>query len=225
MKNFFLFPALFVLCLTAFLKAETAERDLFPKDAVILFQGDSVTDGNRGRSADPNHIHGHGYVYLIASYLGATYPEQNWTFVNRGVSGNKVSDLKNRWEKDTFEIHPDVLCIMIGVNDLGHGVTPEEYEKNYDELLQWTKERLPDVRLILMEPLWRNPEGEAKDAMRATVRKLAQKYGAVFVPLQADFDAVFDSAPNPKYWVWDSVHPTTAGHWLIFRRWLETLKQ
>ena len=71
MKNFFLFPALFVLCLTAFLKAETAERDLFPKDAVILFQGDSVTDGNRGRSADPNHIHGHGYVYLIASYLGA----------------------------------------------------------------------------------------------------------------------------------------------------------
>ena len=126
MKNFFLFPTLFVLCLTAFLKAETAERDLFPKDAVILFQGDSVTDGNRGRSADPNHIHGHGYVYLIASYLGATYPERNWTFVNRGVSGNKVSDLKNRWEKDTFEIHPDVLCIMIGVNDLGHGVTPEE---------------------------------------------------------------------------------------------------
>lgn len=199
------------------------ERNLFPKNAVILFQGDSVTDGNRGRSADPNHIHGHGYVYLIASYLGAAYPEQNWTFVNRGVSGNTLAELKQRWEKDTFEIHPDVLCIMIGVNDLGRGVSPEIYEKNYDELLQLTRERLPEVRLVLMEPLWRNPGGEQKDAYRKIVREMAERYDAVFVPLQEDFNSVFESATDPKYWVWDSVHPTTAGHWRIFRAWMAAM--
>lgn len=202
-----------------------AERNLFPKNAVILFQGDSVTDGNRGRSADPNHIHGHGYVYLIASYLGAAYPEQNWTFVNRGVSGNTLKELHERWEKDALAIQPDVLSIMIGVNDFGRKVSPEEYEKNYDSLLKRTRERLPNVRLVLMEPLWRSPGSDVQDAYRQIVRRMAERYDAVFVPLQEDFNSVFDSAPDPKYWVWDSVHPTTAGHWRIFRAWLESVKK
>ena len=110
---------------------------LFKKDAVILFQGDSITDGNRGRTEDPNHIHGHGYVYLIASYLGANFPENNWVFYNRGVSGNTVVRLAERWRTDTLDLHPDVLSIMIGANDfcgVGGETTPEEFEKNYDRL-------------------------------------------------------------------------------------------
>ena len=35
----------------------------------IVFQGDSITDGNRGRNSDPNHIHGHGYQYILASEI------------------------------------------------------------------------------------------------------------------------------------------------------------
>ncbi len=206
-----------------FSQQNDAERNLFPKDAVILFQGDSVTDGNRGRSADPNHIHGHGYVYLIASYLGAKYPEQNWTFVNRGVSGNTLEDLKKRWEKDTVEIHPDVLCIMVGVNDFGRGFSSEEYEKNYDELLQKTREALPNVRLVLMEPLWRQSDDAVKAEYQKIVREMAVRYNAVFIPLQEDFNTAFASTSNPKYWVWDSVHPTTVGHWRVFRAWLETM--
>ena len=65
-----------------------SESELFPKNATILFQGDSITDGNRGRTLDPNHILGHGYAFLIASALGGRNPEMNWTFLNRGVSGN-----------------------------------------------------------------------------------------------------------------------------------------
>ena len=220
--------AAFFMSLPLSLSAQTpdpAEKNLFPKDAVILFQGDSVTDGNRGRNADPNHIHGHGYVYLIASYLGAQYPEQNWTFVNRGVSGNTLRELHARWEKDTLAIQPDVLCIMIGVNDHNRKRTPEEYEEGYDSLLKLTRERLPNVRLILMEPLWRNSQGEVKDAYRQIVRKMAERHNAVFVPLQEDFDSVYDSAPDPKYWVWDSVHPTTAGHWRIFKSWMKTMRE
>src|SRR5476651_1492719 len=90
----------------------------FTPDARILFQGDSITDGNRGRSADPNHILGHGYVFSIASKYGATYPDLDLTFVNRGISGNTVQDLANRWEADTLAIQPDVLSILVGVNDI-----------------------------------------------------------------------------------------------------------
>ena len=68
--------------------------------ARILFQGDSITDGNRGRNSDPNHILGHGYVFLIAARWGAAYPEKDWAFFNRGVSGNTVNDLEKRWQTD-----------------------------------------------------------------------------------------------------------------------------
>ena len=85
--------------------------------ARILFQGDSITDGNRGRNSDPNHILGHGYVFLIAARWGAAYPEKDWTFLNRGVSGNTVADLSSRWQADTLDLQPDLLSILVGVND------------------------------------------------------------------------------------------------------------
>ncbi len=87
----------------------------------ILFQGDSITDGNRGRSPDPNHILGHGYVFIIAAKYGAAFPERNLNFMNRGVSGNTVADLAQRWQQDTLDFKPDLLSILIGVNDNGRG--------------------------------------------------------------------------------------------------------
>ena len=201
-----------------------SDATLFPKDAVILFQGDSITDGNRGRNDDPNHIHGHGYVYLIASCLGANFPERNWTFVNRGVSGDTVNTLLERWQQDTIDIHPDVLSIMIGCNDFWGHHTPEEFEEGYDRLLKWTRKALPNVRLILMEPFWSDERGnELAEKMRAVVRKMAERYDAVFVPLQDGFDKYLDQGPD-HYWIWDKVHPTTAGHWIIFRQWLDAVR-
>src|SRR3982751_3727560 len=99
---------------TAFAAEETP---LFPSGARVLFQGDSITDGNRGRSEDPNHILGHGYAFIIAAKYGDVYAERNLVFINRGISGNKVSDLAKRWQKDTIDLKPDVLSILIGVND------------------------------------------------------------------------------------------------------------
>src|SRR5208283_3317346 len=93
------------------------EMSALPDGSRILFQGDSITDGNRGRNADPNHILGHGYQFIIASEFAGHFPELNLTFVNRGVSGNTVSDLAARWQKDTLDVHPDVLSVLIGVND------------------------------------------------------------------------------------------------------------
>lgn len=114
----------------------------------ILFQGDSITDMNRGRSADPNHILGHSYAFIIAAKYGATLPERHLTFINRGVSGNKVSDLAGRWKNDTLDLKPD-LSILIGVNDLNGGVPVDQYEEQYDQLLAQTVKALPNVRLVL----------------------------------------------------------------------------
>ena len=68
----------------------------FAPKARILFQGDSITDGNRGRSADPNHILGHGYAFIIAARHGAAFPEAKLDFMNRGISGNTVLDLEKQ---------------------------------------------------------------------------------------------------------------------------------
>src|SRR3954470_9511655 len=83
----------------------------------FLFQGDSITDGNRTRNNDWNHVMGHGYQYIIASKLWYDLPKKGLHFFNRGVSGNKVTDLAARWQQDTLELKPDILSILIGIND------------------------------------------------------------------------------------------------------------
>jgi len=128
-----------------------------PESPRILFQGDSITDGNRGRGADLNHVHGHGFVYLLAARIGAGAPGQNATFLNRGVSGHTVLDLAKRWPKDTLELKPDVLSVLIGVNDSSKGVAPEVFERTYDELLTAARAANPKLRLVLCEPFLGQP--------------------------------------------------------------------
>ncbi len=200
---------------------------VFRKDARILFQGDSITDGNRGRSADPNHVMGHGYAYSIASRFGAAFPESNLAFMNRGVSGNKVSDLAARWQRDTIDLKPDILSILIGVNDQGAGVPVEQFERDYDKLLADTRAALPGIRLVLCEP-FSLPVGGVKEhperwvdglrTRREAVARLATKHHAALVRLQAVFDAACKRAPA-DYWIWDGIHPTYSGHQLIADEW------
>jgi len=200
---------------------------VFNKDLRILFQGDSITDGNRGRSLDPNHILGHGYAFIIAAKFGAAFPERNLTFLNRGVSGNKVTDLAARWKADTLDLKPDLLSVLIGINDAGKQVTPEAYERDYDQLLHDTQAALPSVRFVLGEPFLVPADGnparwELVKQMQAVVERLAQKYHAPVVHYQQVFDAACQRAPA-KYWVWDSVHPTYSGHQLMADEWVRTV--
>ncbi len=198
-----------------------------PASPRILFQGDSITDGNRGRGADLNHVHGHGCVYLVAAKIGAGAPSQNATFLNRGVSGNTVLDLAKRWSKDTLELKPDVLSVMIGVNDSSKGVPPEVFEKTYDELLTAARAANPKLRLVLCEPFLgaagpaidKSPGRRERLALLVTVvRRLAAKHGATLVDFQKVFDEAQRQAPS-AYWIWDGVHPTTAGHQLMADEW------
>lgn len=125
---------------------------VFKDEARILFQGDSITDGNRGRTADPNHILGHGYQFIVSAKFGALYPERRLIFLNRGISGNTVADLAARWQNDAIALAPDVLSILIGINDMSRGVPVDTYEEQLDRLRADTVEKLPNVKLVLGEP-------------------------------------------------------------------------
>ena len=162
----------------------------FSSGARILFQGDSITDGNRGRSADPNHILGHGYVFLTAARHGAAFPEAKLEFINRGVSGDTVLDLQKRWQADTSILKPDLLSILIGVNDHGKGVPLEQFEQVYDQLLSAAKAANPKLKLVLGEPFVK-PGGSLDEDIRRRqeiVARLARNHGAALVHFQRVFD-------------------------------------
>ena len=206
---------------------------VFVPGARILFQGDSITDGNRGRSADPNHILGHGYVFIIAAKYGAGFAALNLEFMNRGVSGNTVRDLQKRWSADTLELKPDILSVLIGINDESHGVPVEEYERVYDELLTEAEAANPQLRLVLCEP-FTLPVGKRKEnwepwragvqARQDVVSRLASKHDAALVRFQRVFDAACKVAPA-EHWIWDGVHPTYSGHQLMADEWERAVRE
>ena len=194
----------------------------FAPGSRILFQGDSITDGNRGRSADPNHILGHGYVFITAARHGAAFPAAKLDFFNRGVSGNTVRELQKRWPKDTLELKPDFLSVMVGVNDSSKNVPLAEYEKTYDELLAAARAANPKLKLVLCAPFVKRKDGPVPEdivARQAIVAKLAAKYGAALVEFQKVFDAAVTAETPADYWIWDRVHPTYRGHQLMADEW------
>lgn len=198
----------------------------------ILFQGDSITDA--GRSREDNANLGLGYPTLIKGALGFELPGE-YTFLNRGISGNRIVDLYARIKMDIINLKPDVLSILIGVNDVWHeigmqnGVEAEKYYRIYSMLIEEIKEALPNIEIMILEPfvLKASATEAAWDVFDAEVRKramkareIAEKYNLTFVPLQDKFDEVSASCPA-DYWLADGVHPTTMGHELIKREWIK----
>ena len=203
------------------------------KPAVIVFQGDSITESGRNlESAEANTAGalGNGYPLLVASAVLAARPASGLRFYNRGVSGNKLPDLQQRWTTDTVDLHPDVLSVLIGVNDfwhkLDHGYngTVQDYEQQYTALLDETRRVLPHVHLIVLEPfVLRTGPVDARwfpefDQRRAVAARVAAQARATFVPLQSIFNQRTRTAP-PAFWAADGVHPTPAGHAVIAEHW------
>lgn len=201
---------------------------------VVLFQGDSITDGNRGRHSDLNHVHGHGYQYIIASEMYADNLNKNIEVYNRGNSGDRICDLYGRWVEECLNLKPTILSILIGINDIifnwehKSGSDPERYEKIYRYLLDEVKEKNPHTLIVIMEPFFGKKEEPELDAFfkeriggyQAAAKKIAEEYGAVFVPLQDLFNE-YAQKTDVFNVLWDGVHPTTCGHQLIARRWKE----
>ena len=205
---------------------------------VILFQGDSITDAGRNRelSVEANKGMGSGYPAMVCSYLRCHDAAKDWQVYNRGISGNRVVDLYARWKIDALNLRPDILSILIGVNDTWHeksrqnGVEPQRYETIYRMLLEWTRQELPEVKLVLLEPfvflseVVDNSWLDEIEARREITRKLSDEFGTILIPTQSILDAALKDAPT-GYWLGDGVHPTLAGHQLIAEAWLKATEK
>ncbi|HCE42907.1 MAG TPA: GDSL family lipase [Lentisphaeria bacterium] len=201
----------------------------FKKNARILFIGDSITDC--GRSRENPQLLGGGYAMMTAAKLLAKYPELNLSFLNFGISGNRIRDLKSRWTDDCIRHKPDILSILIGINDTwrrydsNDATEASAFENDCRHILQQAKKEV-GCQIIILEPFvlpvpddrkkWR----EDLDQKIKASRELALEYADVYVPL----DGIFASAScrqKPAYWAGDGVHPTMAGHMLMANAWME----
>jgi len=215
----------------------------------ILFQGDSITDCGRDISYDTiwwNNASpvkdgvscGNGYARLVEAQLGFDYPNE-YGFINRGISGNRVVDIYARISKDIINLKPDYMSILVGVNDVWHGldgwngIDADKYFMIYSLMIEEIKSALPNTKIMILEPFLLKAAATEKDwdFFRSEVEKraeksrlIAEKYGLKFVPLMNKFDEAAKLAPA-RYWSADGVHPTAKGHELITREWIKAFNE
>lgn len=222
----------------------------------VLYIGDSITDGNWGGGGarpssqrdlmDMNHIYGHGFMFLCAAHYMSRYPEREYQFFNRGISGHTLYDLEKRWEEDVLAIQPDVLSVLIGTNDAGRYLKGEkmnpfnfvDWEETYRRLLDKVREQNPNLKLVLAAPFV-EPVGSVGKSVEypererlvkrlgEIVKQIAEDYGAVFLPYQTMFDQLMEKHPTSQdtYWIWDGVHPTAAGHQRMADMWIKQVNK
>lgn len=199
----------------------------------ILFIGDSVTEAGRNISDDFDL--GRGYPFLIVSELLKRYPDYHFSFFNRGIGDNEISDLVDRWEVDCLNLKPDVVSILIGINDTWHNLdtnsfgTEESFDKfeaDYRSLLKQVSQRT-DARVVLIDPfVLAYPKDRANwrkdlDPRIQIVRKMAREYQTDYIPLDALMNK-FGLDYGFKYLTGeDGVHPTLAGHSFIAQEWVK----
>jgi lysophospholipase L1-like esterase len=219
----------------------------------FLFQGDSITDGNWGAGGrrrsdrDGNHHLGHGFVFAVAARLGADFPSAGFKFFNRGYSGNRITDLEARWQRDTLALRPDVLTVLVGRNDVGaiengakNALDAATFERKYNALLDAVRRQNSRALFVLLAPFgYRiNPAPEHRHwghvqisdaqwavrreqtaAFAAATQRVAAANDAIFIDTPALFEPAFRLAPA-AYWFWDGIHPSVWAHELIAREWL-----
>ncbi len=201
----------------------------------ILFQGDSITDAGRARDNDVNV--GVGYPLLVKAMLGFELPGK-YEFVNRGISGNRIVDVYARIKNDIINLKPDVMSILIGVNDVWHefgnqnGVCADKYFKIYDMLIDEVKTVLPDIKIMIMEPFvlkgpateenWEAFDAEVKKRA-AMAKKISEKHNLTYINLQNGLDKLSRNIET-TYWLADGVHPTAMGHEYIKQEWIKAFK-
>lgn len=220
----------------------------------VLFIGDSITDGAWGNSKvwntpseernqkDMNHIYGHGYMMICASHYQALYPEEGWTFWNRGISGNTLDDLTARWDKDALALQPDIVSILIGTNDVDKAlrncnhIDTIAWGNKYRALLDAVRQQNPEVQFVLCTPfvakagkIGEKENYEERERMIASldsvIRTIGGDYHATIVPFDTLVASTIATTPTlpASYWIWDGIHPTPAMHYRMAQLWIQTV--
>jgi len=203
------------------------------REARWVFIGDSITDC--GRRDCPDAL-GKGYVRLVRDLLHAAYPAFAPEVINKGISGNKITDLQSRWDEDVLALKPDLVSIKIGINDVWHGLgedpsrgtTIENFRAGLDDVLRRLKEGFPQATIVLCEPsvIWPPAPAQGNECLQpyiVAVREAAREFQAkCVVPLHGAFVRSREVRPDID-WASDGVHPSSSGHMLIARTWLAML--
>lgn len=208
----------------------------------ILFFGDSITDMGRRREydglSDSAFSFGVGYPAFVAGELMQT--PKRYEVVNRGIADDESVNLYARIKKDVWNHNPDVLSVLIGINDLWHQIAPHRrtgvelsrYAKVYRNIVAETKERFPNIKIVLIEPFVQYGVGTKEfydellgiKAYAEEVKKIAEEYGAYFLPLQKALDEATEREGEGAF-LYDGIHPTIAGAKLIADAWLKLFKE
>lgn len=202
----------------------------------ILFQGDSITDCGRTRESFYNL--GSGYANLVGCYLAGEYPGQ-YECINRGISGNRIVDVYARIKKDIINLAPDIMSIMIGVNDVLHevnhqnGTSTEKYQRLYEMMLEEIREALPDIKIMIIGPYvikgtgteenWERFRSDVEEKA-AVAKGIAEKFNLPFVDMLTRFDEAAAKYPD-EVWSADGIHAKNAGKELLKRAWLECFEE
>ena len=188
------------------------------KKIKLLFQGDSITDA--GRDYENYHDLGNGYPKYAAALLKERHPEIEFEFIDLGISGNQTKDLVERLEKDFVDIQPDIVSILIGINDVWHYASDRQwldnvlFEERYRIILNSIKNRT-NAKLMMIEPFLipindKNFFREDLNPKIDIIRKLAREYADVYLPTDGLLHSAF-IGDDPLTYAADGVHPTAKG--------------
>ena len=198
----------------------------------ILFQGDSITDA--GRDKRNYHHMGNGYPKFASKFISEAHPETEFEFINFGISGNRTCQVFDRLYKDGIEFQPDIFSILIGINDVWHryggeriATTDAQIETNYRAILERVKKET-NAKIIMLSPYLLDCEDkplmrEDLKTVLPIVRKLAEEYADVYVPLDEKFAEALKTQPEPKFYSGDGVHPNQNGAEFIGKLYAEAV--
>lgn len=200
----------------------------------VLFIGDSITDA--GRDYDVYYDLGNGYVHMAGSLILGRYADLQLEVLNRGINGHKLQDLAERWQKDCLELKPDILSVMIGINDIWHhrsagqpidGAYLANFKETYSRLLTQARQENPDLQIVLLQPfLLPLPSDHLEweqelQPMTEILEAVAVEFKAQYIPLHDHFKRLVQTSAAEHFTIEDGVHPTRVGHGVIADQWLE----
>lgn len=197
----------------------------------LVFQGDSITDA--GRDKRNYHDMGKGYPFYASSLLTEAHPDVEFDFYNLGISGNRTDQLFDRLYPDAIAFQPDVVSVLIGVNDIWHRhnhnirTTDEQIETNYRAILERLKDET-NAKIVMLAPFFLDCEEKAviREDLKTVVpivQKLARKYADVYIPLNEYFEEALKTQPEPKYYSADGIHPNDNGRIFIGKIYAEAV--
>ena len=198
----------------------------------IVFIGDSITES--GKFEDPEAL-GTGYVRLLYDYFITTYPASDFKVINKGISGNRIDDIKARWQSDVIDLNPDIVSLSVGINDVWNQlknpatkqIHPEKFESIYDDLLYQVSSNT-NADIVLMEPtiIEENLDSIGNQKLKPyveIVNTMAEKYDTFLVPTHLAFTGYLE-ANNGNVLTTDGVHMNSTGNMLMSNSWYETVK-